>query len=66
MALKLETETKVDSEPCVVAWDDKLYVGAEDGSVKVSKPLFVVQRLVKSAEEACFKNQLAKVCKICL
>ncbi|KAL0893892.1 hypothetical protein ABMA27_013992 [Loxostege sticticalis] len=34
MALKLETETKVDSEPCVVAWDDKLYVGAEDGSVK--------------------------------
>ncbi|XP_063821748.1 uncharacterized protein LOC135071844 [Ostrinia nubilalis] len=34
MALKLETETKIDSEPCVVAWDGKLYVGTEDGSVK--------------------------------
>ncbi|KAL4710704.1 hypothetical protein ACJJTC_004349 [Scirpophaga incertulas] len=34
MALKVETELKVDSEPCVLTWSDKLYVGSADGSVK--------------------------------
>lgn len=34
MSLKIESEVKVESEPCVVAWDEKLYVGSEDGSIK--------------------------------
>ncbi|KAM3963580.1 uncharacterized protein ACR2FA_002506 [Aphomia sociella] len=34
MSLKVEVETKIDSEPCVAAWDNKLYVGTDDGSIK--------------------------------
>ncbi|CAG9783737.1 unnamed protein product [Diatraea saccharalis] len=34
MALRIENEAKLDSEPCVVAWDGKLFVGTGDGSVK--------------------------------
>ncbi|KAI5633098.1 hypothetical protein NE865_14226 [Phthorimaea operculella] len=34
MALKIDGEVKVDSDPCMVAWDDRLYVGCEDGSIK--------------------------------
>lgn len=39
MALKIEKEVKISSEPCVVAWDNKLYVGTEDGLIQVSKYL---------------------------
>jgi hypothetical protein len=42
MALKVETEVKIDSEPCVVAWDNKLYVGTENGSINVSCYYFLV------------------------
>ncbi|KAJ8725645.1 hypothetical protein PYW08_003828 [Mythimna loreyi] len=34
MSLKIEVETKVDSEPCVLTWGNKLFVGTEDGSIK--------------------------------
>lgn len=37
MALKVDAEVKIHTEPSVVAWDENvLYVGTEDGSVKVS------------------------------
>lgn len=36
MSLKIEAETKLESEPCVLTWGDKLFVGTEDGSIKVS------------------------------
>ncbi|XP_049866886.1 uncharacterized protein LOC126367426 [Pectinophora gossypiella] len=35
MALKIQGEAKLDSDPCVVAWDNALFVGTEDGSIKV-------------------------------
>uniref|UniRef100_A0A2A4JVX5 Anaphase-promoting complex subunit 4 WD40 domain-containing protein n=1 Tax=Heliothis virescens TaxID=7102 RepID=A0A2A4JVX5_HELVI len=34
MSLKIEAEIKVESEPCVLTWGNKLFVGAEDGSIK--------------------------------
>ncbi|CAH0406501.1 unnamed protein product [Chilo suppressalis] len=34
MALKIEGEAKLDTEPCVVAWDNKLFVGTADGFVR--------------------------------
>ncbi|XP_013186487.1 uncharacterized protein LOC106131821 [Amyelois transitella] len=34
MSLKIEAETKIDSEPCVAAWDNKFFVGSEDGSIR--------------------------------
>ncbi|XP_059054332.1 uncharacterized protein LOC131848472 [Achroia grisella] len=34
MSLKVETETNINSEPCVAAWNNKLYVGTDDGSIK--------------------------------
>ncbi|XP_053625626.1 uncharacterized protein LOC128683738 [Plodia interpunctella] len=34
MSLKIEAEIKIDSEPCVAAWDKKLFIGTEDGSIK--------------------------------
>lgn len=37
MSLKIEAETKLDSEPCVLTWGNKLFVGSENGSIKVSK-----------------------------
>lgn len=40
MSIKIENEVKVESEPCVIAWNEKLFVGSEDGSIKVSKKLF--------------------------
>lgn len=36
MSLKIEAETKVESEPCVLAWGDKLFIGTEDGFIRVS------------------------------
>lgn len=36
MSIKIQNETKIDSDPCVVAWDKRLFVGAEDGSIKVT------------------------------
>lgn len=36
MSLKIETEIKIDSDPCVLAWESQLFVGTEDGSIKVS------------------------------
>ncbi|XP_026329599.1 uncharacterized protein LOC113237383 [Hyposmocoma kahamanoa] len=35
MSIKIENETKIESDPCVVAWDNQLFVGTEDGSIKV-------------------------------
>ncbi|XP_075969580.1 uncharacterized protein LOC142972384 [Anticarsia gemmatalis] len=34
MSLKIEAEAKLESEPCVVALDNQLFVGCEDGSIK--------------------------------
>ncbi|GBP30451.1 hypothetical protein EVAR_20904_1 [Eumeta japonica] len=34
MSLKIAGEVKIASDPCVLAWDNKLYVGTEDGSLK--------------------------------
>ncbi|KAH9630721.1 hypothetical protein HF086_004012 [Spodoptera exigua] len=34
MSLKIEAETKLDSEPCVLTFGNKLFVGSEDGSIK--------------------------------
>ncbi|XP_026758065.2 uncharacterized protein LOC113517560 [Galleria mellonella] len=34
MSLKVVAETKINSEPCVIAWDNKLFVGTDDGSIK--------------------------------
>lgn len=36
MSLKIEREVKLEHEPSVLAWDNKLFVGVEDGSIKVS------------------------------
>lgn len=36
MSLSIEAETKVDTEPCVVAWSNKLFVGGENGAILVS------------------------------
>ncbi|CAH2086492.1 unnamed protein product [Euphydryas editha] len=33
MSLSIATETKVDTEPCVAAWNNKLFVGGENGSI---------------------------------
>lgn len=33
MSLKIEAETKVSSDPCVLAFDGKLYIGTEDGYI---------------------------------
>ncbi|XP_023947482.2 uncharacterized protein LOC112052578 [Bicyclus anynana] len=33
MSLTIAGETKIDSEPCVVAWNDKLFVGTDAGSI---------------------------------
>lgn len=35
MSIKIENEIKIDSDPCVAAWDNQLFAGAEDGSIKV-------------------------------
>lgn len=40
MPLKVEREAKLESEPCVLAWDNKLFVGTEDGFIKVSSSIF--------------------------
>lgn len=37
MSIKIESETKTESDPCVVAWDNQLFVGTEDGSIKVTR-----------------------------
>ncbi|XP_026746782.1 uncharacterized protein LOC113508026 [Trichoplusia ni] len=34
MSLKIEAETKVELEPCVLAWGDKLFIGTEDGFIR--------------------------------
>ncbi|CAB3242174.1 unnamed protein product [Arctia plantaginis] len=34
MLLKIEAEVKLDSDPCVLAWDNQLLVGTEDGCIK--------------------------------
>lgn len=34
MSLKIEAETKLESEPCVLTWGNKLFVGSENGSIK--------------------------------
>lgn len=36
MPIKIESEINIDSDPCVLAWDNQLFVGTEDGSVKVT------------------------------
>ncbi|CAH2259276.1 uncharacterized protein LOC120624689 [Pararge aegeria] len=33
MSLTIGGETKIDSEPCVVAWNNKLFVGTDTGSI---------------------------------
>lgn len=41
MSLSIEAETKIDTEPCVVAWSNRLFVGAENGSILVSNCFLV-------------------------
>lgn len=36
MSLKIANEVKLETDPCALAWDNKLFVGTEDGSIKVS------------------------------
>lgn len=36
MSLSIAKETKIDTEPCIAAWNNKLFVGAENGSILVS------------------------------
>nr|XP_026495110.1 uncharacterized protein LOC113399982 [Vanessa tameamea] len=33
MSLSIKTEIKIDVEPCVVAWSNKLFVGADNGTI---------------------------------
>ncbi|XP_045445488.1 uncharacterized protein LOC123653542 [Melitaea cinxia] len=33
MSLSIVKETKIDTEPCIAAWNNKLFVGAENGSI---------------------------------
>lgn len=34
MSLKIEAEIKLESEPCVLAWENELFAGTEDGCIK--------------------------------
>lgn len=42
MSLKLGAEVKLESDPCVVDWDNSLVVGAEDGSIHVSNIVYLL------------------------
>ncbi|XP_034840256.1 uncharacterized protein [Maniola hyperantus] len=33
MSLSIGVETKIDAEPCVVAWNNKLFIGTDTGSI---------------------------------
>lgn len=48
MSLQIEAELKLESEASILCWDGKLFVGAEDGSIKVGALLItiVVPRLL--------------------
>lgn len=37
MSIKIDNDVKIESDPCVVAWDNQLFVGTEDGSIKVTR-----------------------------
>lgn len=36
MTLLVKTERKIDSEPCLATWSEKLIVGTDNGFINVS------------------------------
>ncbi|XP_072943923.1 uncharacterized protein [Epargyreus clarus] len=34
MSLKIDAEVKINSEPCVVAWDNRLFIGTDAGTIE--------------------------------